>query len=399
METIVWEWVNFMLRWLHVITAIAWIGSSFYFVHLDASLKKRERLPKGTSGEAWQIHGGGFYHMVKYNVAPAEMPDELTWFKWEAYATWISGFFLLVVLYYRGADLFMIDQGVMELSQWQAVAISVVSLVLGWVVYDRLCKSPVGKNDTGLALAGLAMLVLAAWGFSEVFSGRGAMLQVGALIGTMMAANVAMIIIPNQKKVVADLLAGKEPDPALGKEAKQRSLHNNYLTLPVLFLMISNHYPLAFGTGHVPAIVALVLVVGATIRHFFNSRHAGKPTPWWTWGVAVAGVAGIIWLSALGPNADAVASTAHAAEPVDFAQVEEVVISRCSMCHAETPGWEGLATAPKGVRLETPEEITRHAGEIRMQAVFSNAMPPGNITMITPEERRVLAAWTAVAAK
>jgi uncharacterized membrane protein len=399
METIVWEWVNFMLRWLHVITAIAWIGSSFYFVHLDASLRRRDGLPKGTNGEAWQIHGGGFYHMVKYNVAPAELPDELTWFKWEAYMTWISGFFLMGVLYYRGADLFLIDQGVMELSQWQAVAISVVSLVVGWVAYDRLCKSPVGKSENGLALAGLVMLVLAAWGFSEVFSGRGAMLQVGVLIGTMMAANVAMVIIPNQKKVVADLLAGKEPDPALGKEAKQRSLHNNYLTLPVLFLMVSNHYPLAFGTGHVPAIVALVLVVGAMIRHFFNSRHAGKPTPWWTWGVAVAGVVAILWLSALGPNADAVASAAKAAQPVEFAQAEEVVISRCSMCHAETPAWEGLATAPRGVRLETPEDITRHAGQIRMQAVLSNAMPPGNITMITPEERQVLAAWTAGSAK
>ncbi|WP_158045742.1 urate hydroxylase PuuD [Skermanella pratensis] len=395
MDAIVWEWVNFMLRWLHVITAIAWIGSSFYFVHLDASLRRREGLPKGTSGEAWQIHGGGFYHMVKYNVAPAQLPDELTWFKWEAYATWISGFFLLVVLYYRGADLFLTDQTVMELSQWQAIAISAGSLVLGWVVYDRLCKSPVGRNDTTLILTGFALLVLAAWGFSEVFSGRGAMLQVGALIGTMMAANVAHTIIPNQKKVVADLLAGRTPDPALGKEAKQRSMHNNYLTLPVLFLMVSNHYPLAFGTGHVPAIVALVLVVGATIRHFFNSRHAGKPTPWWTWGVAVAGVAGIIWLSALGPNADALASTVNGAEPVEFAQAEEVILTRCSMCHAEVPAWEGLPTPPRGVRLDTPDEIQRHAGQIRLQAVLSDAMPPGNITMMTSEERRVLAAWTA----
>ncbi|EWY38681.1 cysteine desulfurase [Skermanella stibiiresistens SB22] len=395
MDAIVWEWVNFMLRWLHVITAIAWIGSSFYFVHLDASLRRVDGLPKGTSGEAWQIHGGGFYHMVKYNVAPANLPEELTWFKWEAYATWISGFFLLVVLYYRGAELFLIDQTVMELEQWQAIAISAVTLVLGWVVYDRLCKSPVGRNDTSLIVTGFVLLVLAAWGFSVVFSGRGAMLQVGALIGTMMAANVAHTIIPNQKKVVADLLAGRTPDPALGKEAKQRSMHNNYLTLPVLFLMVSNHYPLAFGTGHVPAIVAIVLVVGATIRHFFNSRHAGKPTPWWTWGVAVVGVAGIVWLSARGPNDDAVTTAANAAQPVDFAQVEEVILSRCGMCHAEVPAWPGLPTAPKGVRLETPEDIRRHAPEIRLQAVLSTAMPPGNISMITPEERGLLGAWSA----
>jgi uncharacterized membrane protein len=395
MAGILWEWANFGLRWLHVITGIAWIGSSFYFVHLDSSLRKRDGLPEGAGGEAWQVHGGGFYNMVKYLVAPTRMPEDLTWFKWEAYSTWITGFFLLGVLYYANADLYMIDRHVLDLPVWAAITISLATLALGWIAYDRLCKSPVGRNDTRLALTGFAGLVAAAFLFTLLFSGRGAFIQIGALIGTMMAANVFLVIIPNQRKVVDALIRGETPDPKLGKEAKQRSMHNNYLTLPVLFLMISNHYPLAFGTGHVPAIVALVLVVGAMIRHFFNSRHAGKPTPWWTWGVAVAGVVAIIWLSALGPNADAVASTANAAQPVEFAQAEEVVISRCSMCHAETPAWEGLATAPKGVRLDTPEDITRHAGQIRMQAVLSNAMPPGNITMITPEERQVLAAWTA----
>jgi uncharacterized membrane protein len=399
MEIILWQWVDFALRWLHVIAGIAWIGSSFYFVHLDSSLQRRPGLPDGAGGEAWQVHGGGFYNMVKYLVAPARMPDQLTWFKWEAYTTWISGFFLLVVLYYVGAELYLVDPLAFANPVWMAVAVSLALLVLGWIVYDVLCKSPLGASEAGLSAAGFVFLVALAWLCTQLFSGRGAYMQMGALIGTIMVANVFFVIIPNQEKVVAALLAGREPDPALGEQAKQRSMHNNYLTLPVLFLMISNHYPLAFGTGHVPAIVALVLVVGAMIRHFFNSRHAGKPTPWWTWGVAVAGVAAIIWLSALGPNADAVASAANAAQPVEFAQAEEVVISRCSMCHAETPAWEGLATAPRGVRLETPEDITRHAGQIRMQAVLSNAMPPGNITMITPEERQVLAAWTAGSAK
>ncbi|MDJ1157063.1 urate hydroxylase PuuD [Chelatococcus sp. SYSU_G07232] len=398
MESIVWEWINLLLRWLHVITAIAWIGSSFYFVHLDASLRRREGLPQGAGGEAWQIHGGGFYHMVKYLVAPARMPEDLTWFKWESYATWISGFFLLCVLYYRGADLFMVDPAVMPLPRWGAVAISAGGLAAGWLAYDLLCRSPLGRNDNLLAAAGFVGLVAAAYGFTQVFSGRGAMLQMGALIGTMMTANVFLVIIPNQRKVVDALIAGREPDPMLGKKAKQRSMHNNYLTLPVLFLMISNHYPLAFGTRFNWLIVAVVLVIGASVRHFFNSRHAGKPTPWWTWGVAAAGVAAIVWLSTLPPAASekvASAETAAPAEPVTFARVEEIVVSRCSMCHAQTPVWEGLPTAPRGVRLDTPEEIRRHAGLIRVQSVLSHAMPPGNITEITAEERRALAAWTA----
>jgi len=390
MEPIVWEWVNFLVRWLHVITAIAWIGSSFYFIHLDLSLRRREGLAEGAAGEAWQIHGGGFYHMVKYMVAPAELPEKLTWFKWESYATWLSGFCLLAVLYYHGANLFLIDPEVLDLPWWGAILISLGALGLGWHVYDRMCKSPLGKDDTKLALAGFLFLVVVAYGLSLVFSGRAAMLHVGALIGTIMSANVFRLIIPNQRKAVAAMMAGETPDPALGKAAKQRSLHNNYLTLPVVFLMISNHYPLAFGTRYSWVIVAIVLVVGAVIRHFFNSKHAGKPTPWWTWGVAAAGMVAIIALSTVGPKDSVAAGPARA----DFAQVEEIVTSRCSMCHAATPVWDGIAAPPRGVRLDSAEEIRRHAGLIRNWAVLSNAMPPGNVTQITPEERRVLAAWT-----
>ncbi|MGK9168329.1 urate hydroxylase PuuD [Inquilinus limosus] len=413
MEPIIWEWINFVARWVHVITAIAWIGSSFYFVALDLSLQKREDLPPGAGGEAWQIHGGGFYNMVKYLVAPDRLPKELTWFKWEAYSTWISGFFLLCVLYYRGADLFLIDPQVSLFSPKEAIAISVVSLALGWLAYDLLCKSPLGESDVKLAGAGFVVLVAAAWGFSQVFSGRGAMLQMGALIGTMMVANVFFVIIPNQRKVVDALLAGRSPDPKLGKQAKQRSLHNNYLTLPVLFLMLSNHYPLAFGSHYAWVMTAIVLVMGGVIRHFFNSRHAGKPTPWWTWAVAAAGMAAIIWLSTLPPPREhevatetkpwigveppAPVQTAAAADPkpVSFAQVTDIVVSRCSMCHSTMPGWEGIHEAPRGVLLDSPEEIRRHAELIRLQAVLTHAMPPANVSQITPEERELLGRWTA----
>ncbi len=393
MEPIVWEWVNVLVRWLHVVTAIAWIGSSFYFIHLDASLRRRDGLPPGVAGEAWQVHGGGFYNMMKYTVAPAELPETLTWFKWESYATWLSGFGLLAVLYYHGATLYMIDPAVLDIPWWGAVLLSLGALGLGWHVYDRLCKSPLGRDDTKLAAAGFVFLVLVAWGLSHVFSGRAAMLHVGALIGTIMSANVFRIIIPNQTKAVAAMKAGRVPDPALGKQAKQRSLHNNYLTLPVVFLMISNHYPLAFGTRYSWVIVAVVLVVGAVIRHFFNSRHAGKPSPWWTWGVAAAGVAAIVALSAASTRTG---TDSASAEPVtvEFAQVEEVVLSRCSMCHAAQPVWEGIGAPPRGVTLDSAEAIARHASQIRVWAALSDAMPPGNVTGITPEERRLLAVWT-----
>jgi uncharacterized membrane protein len=394
MGPILWAWIDFSLRWLHVIAGIAWIGSSFYFVHLDSSLKRRDGLPTGAGGEAWQVHGGGFYHMIKYLVAPERMPDDLTWFKWEAYTTWLSGFALMVIIYYFSAELYLIDNHVLPLPVWGAVAISVVGLILGWAVYDGLCRSPLGDNDTALAAAGFVFLVVLAWAFTLIFSGRGAYMQMGALIGTIMAANVLIVIIPNQKKVVADLIGGRTPDPKLGEQAKQRSLHNNYLTLPVLFVMISNHYPLAFASRWNWLILALVLVVGALIRHFYNERHAGRPNPWWTWAVAGVGMLLIVWLSAATPPGAATGESASAVPAqLDLAEVQNVVLSRCSMCHAEQPLWEGMAAPPKGVVLDTPERIRQHAGPIYMQAVLTHAMPPGNVTEIEPAERALLGAW------
>ena len=339
-------------------------------------------MPNGVKGDEWQVHGGGFYHMMKYLVAPAQMPDSLTWFKWEAYTTWLSGFSLLVLVYYLGADIFLIDKSVLDLTAMQAASIAFVSLVVSWLVYEGLCRSPLGRHEVALALVGYVYLVALTYGFTHVFSGLGAFTQIGALIGTIMVANVFVIIIPYQKKTVEAMLAGKEPDPAWGQLGKQRSVHNNYLTLPVVFLMLSNHYPLMFATRYNWLIVAIVLLIGPVIRHFFNSRHEGKGSPWWTWGVAAAGMAAIAWLSAAGPAA----VTTGALPPTPkFKQVSNIIISRCSMCHAAEPVWDGIPTAPKGVMLDSDEQIRRHARLIEIFAVRSQAMPPGNITEMTPQ--------------
>lgn len=390
------EWLSLILRWLHVVAGIAWIGSSFYFIHLDLSLKARPGLPEGVKGDAWQVHGGGFYHMVKYLAAPPRLPDDLTWFKWEAYATWLSGFALLVVVYYLGADLYLIDRAVLDLTAPQAAGVAFASLLVAWLAYEALCRSPIGKHEVLLAAIGYVFLVALTYGFTHVFSGRGAFTQIGALIGTIMVANVFVVIIPNQKKIVAALIAGQTPDAALGDQGKQRSVHNNYLTLPVVLLMISNHYPLLFATRYNWLIVAIVLAIGPFIRHFYNSRHAGKGSPWWTWAVAAAGMIAIAWLSSLGPKAT---QTGAPAPATSFAAAQEIVLSRCSMCHASEPVWEGIATAPKGVALDSAERIRDHARLIDLFAVRSDAMPPGNVTEMSGEERRLLAAWLAGGAK
>jgi uncharacterized membrane protein len=334
--------------------------------------------------------------MQKYTVAPPELPKELTWFKWESYATWISGFFLIVWIYYLQADLYTIDPAVRGLAGWQAALVGIGGLAVSWVVYDRLCKSPLGRNDVALFAVLFVYILAAAWAFTQVFSGRAAFLHTGAMIATWMTASVAMVIIPNQRKTVNELLAGREPDPALGKQAKQRSLHNNYLTLPVIFLMLANHYPLSWQSRYSVAIVGLVLVAGAVIRHFFNSKHANGSTPWWTWGVAAASMALAAYLSVIGKPGETAVPTAAAAAAAPTPAFENAVLaiqSRCSMCHMGEPVWAGIAAPPKGVRLDTPEEIARHAEAIRVQSVMTHAMPPNNVTEMTPEERRAVADW------
>ena len=396
---IAWEWLSFAVRWLHVITAIAWIGSSFYFIALDLGLVQRPHLPPGAYGEEWQVHGGGFYHIQKYLVAPATMPEHLTWFKWESYMTWLSGFAMLCIVYYGGADLFLIDRHVYDISPQTAIALSLASLAIGWIIYDQLCKSPLGRNTWGLMAVLYVVLVLMAWGYTQIFSGRAAFLHLGAFTATIMSANVFFIIIPNQKIVVADLIAGRTPDPKLGAQAKQRSLHNNYLTLPVIFFMLSNHYPLAFATAFNWIIAALVFLMGVTIRHWFNTTHARKGEPKWTWFVTFVLFAIIVWLSSvpkvltgeqevsLSPVSQKFADNAH------FPAVKDMVSTRCSMCHAAEPVWEGILHPPKGVVLENDAQIAAHAREIYIQAGRSHAMPPGNLTDMTGDERRLLVAW------
>jgi len=396
METVLQESASLLIRWLHVIAGICWIGSSFYFVGLDLSLKKRDGLPEGAGGEAWQVHGGGFYNMVKFLVAPARMPDELAWFKWEAYTTLLSGLALMAVVYYLNAELFLIDRSVMALTPLQAVALSVGGIVAGWFVYDGLCRSPLGRNDWALGLVGYVLLVAATWGYTHLYGGRGAFIQMGALIGAIMVLSVFATIIPNQRKVVADLIAGRQPDPALGAAGKQRSVHNNYLTLPVVFLMFSNHYPLVFGTRFNWVIFAIVLAIGPVIRHFFNARHAGKPSPWWTWGVAAAGIVAIIALSNAGPAH--VEATRTAGPAPHFDDVVAIVSSRCSMCHAAEPAYPGLRAAPHDVLLDEPERIYARYQQVALQAAFSSAMPPGNVSGMTDEERAAIAAWFAAGA-
>jgi uncharacterized membrane protein len=398
-SAIFYEWIAFGVRWLHVITAIAWIGSSFYFIALDLGLKPNPKLHKGVRGEEWQVHGGGFYHIQKYMVAPDHMPEHLIWFKWEAYTTWLSGFAMLAIVYYVGADLYLIDRNVMDMSVPLAIFLSVASIAGGWIIYDLLCKSPIGKSDTGLMVLLFGVLVFMAWGYTQMFTGRAALLHLGAFTATIMSANVFFIIIPNQKVIVDDLKAGKEPDPALGKQSKQRSVHNNYLTLPVIFLMLSNHYPLAFATQYNWVIASMIFLIGVLIRHFFNTKHESGKFLGWPWFLSAVLFILIMWLSTnpkiSGLTEDKMA-TLNAAPYMASAQFEEArdtVLGRCSMCHTEEPVWNGVHQAPKNVILDNDQAIAAYAQEIYIQAGRSHAMPPGNVTYMSAEERELLVAW------
>ncbi len=381
------DWLELIIRWLHVIAGIAWIGSSFYFIFLDASLHRGEDDAEGIAGESWQVHGGGFYRMRKYLVAPAEMPAELHWFKYEAYTTWISGFFLLGLIYYLNTGAYLVDRSVMDLTPMAAIGISLLSLTVGWLIYDLLCKSALGKKETLLALVGFALLVAAAWGYAQVFSGRGAYVHAGALVGTLMAANVLFVIIPNQKTIVADLVAGRAPDPGLSRRAKQRSVHNNYLTLPVVFVMISGHYPMTFASQWNWAILAGIFIVGGLVRHFFNLKHAGRGRHYWLWVAAGFVMAIVILVSMQRPKFERIAGVAT------LSSVSEIIQRRCSACHSAEPSFEGIESPPLGIVLETPEDILRQKERVHAQAIATVAMPPGNVTGMTEAERAALAAW------
>ncbi len=396
--TIDWgEWLNLAIRWFHLTAGIAWIGSSFYFVWLDNHLVPPKEGE--ATGEVWSVHGGGFYHKQKYAVAPAKMPEDLHWFKWEAYTTWITGFSLLVLIYWVGAESFLIDPAKAQLSQGAAIGIGAAALVVGWLVYDGLCRSPLGRDNRVLGAAWFAFLVLAAWALNCVFNARGAYLHVGAMIGTVMVANVFFVIIPNQRKAVAQLMRGEAPDPALGKAGKQRSLHNNYMTLPVLFIMISHHYAMTFGAARPWLVLALLGLTGVAVRHVFNLRHRGEKTGR---AMVVAGAMALVsvtYVSAEKATLPAVAKAAEASQqPATWASVEPIFQKHCVSCHAAKPTSEAFTAPPLGVMLDSFDHAHAVAPRVQKVAVDAEIMPLGNMTGMTRAERDALGRWIAAGA-
>ncbi|MBI3716369.1 MAG: urate hydroxylase PuuD [Betaproteobacteria bacterium] len=388
MEAYLLDWLNLLGRWVHLITGIAWIGASFYFVWLDNHLlppTDPALLAKGVGGELWAVHGGGFYNAQKYRLAPPALPAHLHWFKWEAYSTLISGFFLLCLIYYVGADVYLIDKSVADIGRGTAIGIGLGTLAGGWIVYDRLCESPLIRHEGAFAAVLTLLLSAAAYGLCQVFSARGAFIHFGAMLGTIMVANVFFVIIPGQRQMVAAAAEGRVPDARHGLRGKQRSVHNTYFTLPVLFTMISSHYAMLYaGRWNWLTLMALSLS-GALIRVYFVARHKGRASP-------VSLIAGVAILAAA-VLAMAPAERAAAPGKSDFSRVQGIVAQRCVSCHAATPTQPGFAVAPKGIMLDTPERILATAVQIRLQ-VASRVMPIGNLTGMTEEERGVIAGWS-----
>ncbi|MCE2520183.1 MAG: urate hydroxylase PuuD [Alphaproteobacteria bacterium] len=391
METAILDWANLVIRWTHVIVGIAWIGTSFLFMWLDAHLEKPEPGKQGVEGELWMLHSGGFYEVNKYLVAPAAIPRTLHWFKWEAGFTGITGVMLLAIVYYLGAESYLVEAGSGSLSRLQAVGIGIATLVVGWFAYDALFASRAGTgNPLAANLLSIIALVAVAIVLTQIFTGRAAYMHVGALIGIVMVINVFVRIIPAQSKLIAARLAGEEPDPLLGRQAKQRSVHNNYLTLPVVFIMISSHYPMTFGHSLNWLLLIAISLSGALVRHWFNLRNAGRPQ---AWPLAAAvfpflGAAIIASWPALESR-----TGEPAAERVAFSEIRQIINARCLSCHAAEPRHENFDAAPKDVRFNTAAEILSHVEAIRITTVETDTMPLGNETGMTPEERQLLGLW------
>jgi uncharacterized membrane protein len=388
MEAYIVDWLNILGRWVHFITGIAWIGSSFYFIWLDNHLEPPQEAAddeKGVSGELWSVHGGGFYHAQKYRVAPQILPEALHWFKWEAYTTWITGMFLLILVYWYGAEVYLIDRSVANLTATTAIGIAILFIVGGWLVYDLLCKTPLGKNDNAFSAVLLVLIALLAYGLCQLFSGRGAYIHFGAVLGTIMVANVFFVIIPGQRRMVDAAALGQPPNPEDGIRAKQRSVHNTYFTLPVLFVMTSNHYAMTFAHEYNWLILVAISLAGALIRVYFVARHKGKTSPA---PIVVAGLILLLVAAAIAPR-----SRAATTETVTLAMIRPVIESRCTTCHSQTPTHIAFPAAPSGVMLDTAEEIDAEALRIHQQTVVLKAMPIGNLTEISEEERALIDAW------
>ena len=396
MEAYILEWLNLLLRWAHLIVGIAWIGSSFYFVWLDLNLNIPPRDPEdeAVAGDLWAVHGGGFYHAQKYKVAPGELPEPLHWFKWEAYTTWLTGFALLVLMYYVNADVYLVDKTVADITGGTAIAVSIGFIVAAWVVYDLLCRT--GLDDSWIGLVGFLFLVAAVYFVSDLFSGRGAYIQIGSMLGTIMAANVFMVIIPGQRELVQAKHRGEEPDPLPGIRARQRSVHNNYITLPVLFVMLSPHYPMTYGHEYGWLLLIAIFIAGVLIRHFFNLRNQGKAAP------ALLVIALIILIlaaivaapkSRAIPERDVPTQPDRPVETVSFLELNQVIVQRCNVCHSAKPNHPTAPVAPNGVMFDTPDQIRQWAQRIHDRTVNNRTMPLANLTQMTAEERRLIDRW------
>ncbi len=382
------DWLNILVRWLHLVTGIAWIGSSLYFIWLDNHLREpRESadVEKGVGGELWSVHGGGFYHAQKYTVAPAILPQPLHWFKWEAYSTWLSGIFLLGLIYFLGAEIYLIDRSVADLSALTAISIAIGFIVGGWLLYDLMCKSPLAKDERLFGVALFAMCSALAWGLCNLFSGRAAFMLFGVTLGTIMVANVFFVIIPGQERMVAVAGRGRVPDPADGRRAKLRSVHNTFFTLPVLFVMTSNHYAMTYSHEYNWLVLIAISLAGALIRTYFVARHSGRASPL---PLVVAIVILVVVAAAIAPR-----STLPAAAAASFSQVRNVINARCTSCHSSAPLHPAFSAAPLGVTFDNDEQIRTAAGRIYIQSVVTRAMPIGNLTAMTNKERQIIDRW------
>ena len=408
MSAYLFEWLNLLGRWVHMITGIAWIGASFYFIWLDNHLqapKSTNDVVKGVSGELWSVHGGGMYHAQKYQLAPQELPETLHWFKWEAYTTWISGMFMLALMYWYGAELYLIDPGVADLSKPAAIAIGAAVIAFGWLAYDWLCKSAFGDNERGMALIMFVALTALAFALCQIFSGRGAYMHFGAMLGTIMVGNVFFVIIPGQKDLIKAKHEGRLPDPIHGIRGKQRSVHNTYFTLPVLFVMISNHYAMTYGHKLNWLILIAITMIGALIRVYFVARHKGKASlvPLFIAAAILVGIIALMAPKKITPaNVESTKSSSFSASKdaslvtaptISIEKVHDIVTQRCSSCHASEPTQAGFASAPKGVKFDTQQDTLRQAAIIHQQTVVTKAMPIGNITAITADERQIIDRW------
>ncbi len=392
------EWLNLLIRWIHVITGIAWIGASFYFNWLEGNLERNNK-PNGLAGDLWAVHGGGFYHVRKYEVAPKKLPEQLHWFKWEAYFTWISGFALLIIVYYLN-PVYLLGSNPTGLSGPAAVALSIAGLIVGWVVYHGLSSTRlVDKPILFAAIFGL-LATAAAYGYTHIFDGRAAYLQLGAIIGTIMVANVFYVIIPAQKTMVTAMTLGQMPDAAPGKDALRRSLHNNYLTLPMLFIMISNHFPSTFGHHYNWAILVALAVISAVVRHYFNLKNQGHKKLW-ILPLALVALFALAFISKpptrtvvmLDQATDNPQAATAGSDVVGFDQVRTIIKNRCVSCHSANPTDTTFTVAPLGYILDTDQQISQTKDKIYTRTVTTQSMPLANITNMTDEERMLLAAW------